>query len=556
MRTRSTLLLVSTFLVGFTPAPGRAAPFMAKSTIDQDVLYATLQKRVRELEGMALRDAVSMTRKAVPEATADFLTTVVDQLISEQDRQGFTLVVTDAAEGMAVSVLSGVLAGTLPFDAATPSPTVQASNVVASERGAYTKALAAAPTGAPEADAPEADAVIHAVESLDDFARAVFYADLGYHALRGDEEVRAIFALEPVAGVADYCHDDYAPPETDPWRPIWVPKDHDAAVAFFAATKGTAGAPGVRTRICTRAVALGRVLADVRKNGTSVDATALAGALGVQPDVARALGRTFDLMLTVSDSLRGDGVGGSDRKPGAPLRSAEALASHTGDVLTLLRDPGLRQLLFSPNTMNGAPAYRDYQGASRSAKRTIRLNDLAATVLEAVGDAVDVIPKSDVNPTPRISIDLVTAAGTLSKEWYRRDGFTPYLSIGMGELAPLSTTLAPADLSTLAAERIGVVYRHRFKAPALADKLALARGNSFHAGFYGSGILYSLQLDGSDTTFISGGGMVGVTLAGLLDVNLGAGPLYDVNAGGPTAWQANLSMDLPLHEYLSALSRR
>jgi hypothetical protein len=160
-----------------------------------------------------------------------------------------------------------------------------------------------------------------------------------------------------------------------------------------------------------------------------------------------------------------------------------------------------------------------------------------------------------------VELDKVGLASHLSANWQRRQGVGLYLSMGTGFTQTADGGLFCDKLDgacqftgmNITSEKLGAAYRWQ-PFGASPERIKSLRRSDFHAGLAVSGLIYGTVLEKEQLMSAQAGPFGGISLAGVLDVNIGYSWCLDRNDRQSGNWA--LQADIPLHEYIQALTGR
>jgi hypothetical protein len=469
-----------------------AGQLFSRSAIDGDVVARLLEQKLKTIGAYAVEDAADAASDFAPDATAWFVTEVLQHVLDERDVDGLDVVVAEKAMVVLAAAVGAVEVATKP----------EWSNAV---------------------DVAKQKAKGDDEKGLVDMTFGILAMDIAWSAMRNDKDLRKSFRLDPEVAegicmrgkipirqrtnlITDVAKADYRKKyEIDDLEA------KDLCKAASEAAKQLARAVGGEGQDAAAGPDWGSDVAELFKvasRGTKDAANEVinkALLMITSPDIRNALVRGF----AGADSAASDYVRGTD-----------PLDRRAGDL----------------------------KGDAKEITSRVGVLDI---VLSALASAV----RAD-RDTGKVEVHLEDLASDLSRHWYRKEGFAPYLSVGTGYLHAFGGE--DSDSSALFAEKIGVVYRHRLTDPAFA-RTRSGSSHSVHAGLYGSGLLYSLTIGKDDRApYILAGAFTGLTIYGALDLNVGLGLIAPLNsdADQPTRGQVSVTLEIPLHEYVEALSKK
>lgn len=415
-------------------------------------------------------------------------------------------VVADAAVDIVAELMTG--------------PTADAAEQVAADAGmrmlvvGFSGLVAAATLDSSKVH-PDMDGSAYGAE----VASGVYWVDLAYSAARANAEVQASLTLP--AEQTGVCAKTWTLPQPltgpqtyrDP-SPWWWPDKTDWTNVTEDDLKGA----------CARSAATAKVLLATFAPGVSVSISESDWqALGSSEDTTAFLQR----LAPYVEKLR------------MGIQDGEKRGDVLNAIFNLLRDPFIRDLLVLPSV-----------DATR-ADLQIEKDDLVKRKTGFVSTLLDaLITGLEADDAGQVTVDPPAFAGALSRSWYRRDGFVPYLSIGTGVQWDDATTLE--EPAGLVAEKIGAVYRHRFAHPAIA-RTRTGTTHSMHAGLFGSGLVYNIVRNDNTVEVIQAGAVVGLSPYSVVDLNVAGGASLPVGESSGPGWFVGFSAEVPLHAYLDEL---
>ena len=246
-------------------------------------------------------------------------------------------------------------------------------------------------------------------------------------------------------------------------------------------------------------------------------------------------------------------------RSGTPSVS-EALRTAAGGVITVCT-PGTPvpatdvDLLVAAEKAVAACGLIAAAEAEAGDKNRVHRAELPTALAEAAARSIS----TDGNDT---KFDKVGLASHLSANWQRRQGVGLYLSMGTGFTQTADGGLI-CDKDTggsceftgmnITSEKLGAVYRWQ-PFGASPQRIKSLRRSDLHAGAAVSGLLYGTVLEKEQLMTAQAGPFAGLSLAGVLDINAGYVWRLDRDDRAPGTW--TLQADLPLHEYISAITGR